>query len=205
MMRLLISLTSPYARMTRIAVPTLGLGAQIDMRQVNHRGFDETLLSQNPIGKVPTLTLDSGVVLYDSRVIIEYLYDYAGKSEALWSTADRYAGLTRQSLCLAMLDCTIAAAVEKRNHETPCQHQGWIERQEGKVARALGHLEAQQPAYESGTIPAADEIALACALGYLDFMMDGAWRAVHSALVTWLNSFEDAVPAFQETVPPAAI
>jgi glutathione S-transferase len=46
------------------------------------------------------------------------------------------------------------------------------------------------------------EIAVACALGYLDLRFAGAWRAGHPRLVAWLEDFEARVPAFGATRPP---
>ncbi len=48
------------------------------------------------------------------------------------------------------------------------------------------------------------EIALACALGYLDLRFDGAWRADHPQLVLWLDRFAETVPAFEATRMKAA-
>jgi len=43
------------------------------------------------------------------------------------------------------------------------------------------------------------QIALACALGYLDLRFAGRWRADHPQLVTWLDEFAAQVPAFAAT------
>jgi glutathione S-transferase len=71
-----------------------------------------------------------------------------------------------------------------------------VENQAGKVARALASLDAAPPAYDR---PRIGEIALACALGYLDLRFDGSWRPGHPALVAWLAAFAAKVPAFEET------
>jgi glutathione S-transferase len=43
------------------------------------------------------------------------------------------------------------------------------------------------------------QIAVACALGYLDLRFEGAWRAKYPKLVAWLAAFETQVPAFADT------
>ncbi|HAT85437.1 MAG TPA: glutathione S-transferase [Rhizobiales bacterium] len=201
MMKLLISLTSPYARSARLAVAALELETQVDMQTVNHRGFDDALLSQNPLGKVPTLTLEDGTVLFDSRVVVDYLYAFQGKSEYLFRGADRFQGQTNMALATGLMDCTIAAAVEKRNHEDACQNVQWIERQEGKVMRALAYLEKAPLSSDFASLPSADQIFMASALGYLDFMIGEGWKKDHPVLAKWLQDFADSVPAFELTVP----
>lgn len=139
-MKLLISLTSRYARAARIAVPVLELQGQVDVQTVNHRGFDERLLKKNPLGKVPTLILQDEAVLFDSRVIVSHLYEQAGRAAELHRGPKKSRGATRQALATGVMDCTIAAAVEKRNHAPDCQNSAWIDRQEGKLCRVLGFL-----------------------------------------------------------------
>lgn len=201
-MKLLISLTSPYARSARIAIGALGLEPQIDIQVVDNRGYDEALLKRNPLGKVPTLVLKTGEVLFDSRAIVDYLYGYAEKSAFLFRDPNKLMGPTRLALATGMMDCTIAAAVERRNHEQACQNGQWIERQEGKVARALAHLEQAKPSDAFAPLPTADQIFLASALGYLEFMKFGAWKDDHPSLAQWLETFSQAVPAFEATKPP---
>jgi hypothetical protein len=42
---------------------------------------------------------------------------------------------------------------------------------------------------------------VACALGYLDFRLKGAWRHGHPKLVAWLDSFAERTPAFGQSMP----
>jgi glutathione S-transferase len=67
--------------------------------------------------------------------------------------------------------------------------------QQGKIDRALATLEAVPPAGP----PDIGQIALACALGYLDLRFEGAWRQTHPRLAAWLADFCAAVPAFEAT------
>ena len=75
----------------------------------------------------------------------------------------------------------------------------WLEHQAGKVTRALALLEGAPPSL-AGT-PHVGQIALACALGYRDLRFAGGWRAGHPRLVSWLDDFAAAVPAFDATRP----
>ena len=60
----------PWSHRTRIALAEKGLS--IDIVSVEPGRFPEDLLDLNPYHSVPTL-VDRDLVLYDSRVIIEYL------------------------------------------------------------------------------------------------------------------------------------
>jgi len=60
----------PWSHRTRIVLAEKGLG--IDIVSVDPGRFPEDLLDLNPYHSVPTL-VDRDLVLYDSRVIIEYL------------------------------------------------------------------------------------------------------------------------------------
>jgi glutathione S-transferase len=65
--------------------------------------------------------------------------------------------------------------------------------------RALALLESAPPSLAGP--PHVGQIALACALGYRDLRFDGGWRAGHPRLVSWLDDFAAAVPAFDATRP----
>ncbi|WP_157967545.1 glutathione S-transferase N-terminal domain-containing protein [Cohaesibacter intestini] len=210
-MKLLISPTSPYARTARMAVSVLELDKEVTIQTVNHRGHDETLLVRNPLGKVPTLILENEEVLYDSRVILDCLYERKGKAAFQFRGPDKYQGLTRQALAAGLMDCTIAAAIETRNHDQDRQNSQWIDRQEGKILRALAMLDQAHLVTDFAPLPSADQLFLASALGYLDFTTQGtwwgkwqqSWQQAHPNLAQWLQEFADAVPAFGATTPTA--
>ena len=74
-MKLHWSPRSPFVRKVMIAAHEAGVAARIDcVRSVaaSTRPHPE-LMRDNPLSKIPTLVCDDGVVLYDSRVICEYL------------------------------------------------------------------------------------------------------------------------------------
>jgi glutathione S-transferase len=102
-----------------------------------------------------------------------------------------------QALCDGIADAALLRIYEKRWRSPEHYEQKWLDHQSGKMTRALASLEANSPAL-SGT-PHIGQIALACALGYLDLRFEGYWRADHPRLVAWLDSFANAVPAFAAT------
>ncbi len=188
--------TSPFGRKVRLAIAELGLEERIEVVPADTNDPAESLRRQNPLGKVPTLVLEDGSTLFDSRVIAEYLDHLIGGGRLFPSGEGRFAQLRLQALADGICDAGLLQVYEVRLRAPEMRSPVWTENQTGKIARALAALEAAPPAYDR---PRIGEIALACALGYLDLRFDGAWRADHPALVAWLDGFADKVPAFEAT------
>ncbi len=192
---------SPFGRKVRLAAAVLGLTDDIAMEGANTMDPEDSIRRQNPLGKIPALILDDGRVLYDSRVIIEYLDSLAGGGRVIPPSGDaRFAALTTQALCDGLLDAAILIVYEGRFRADVEPHQPWLDYQRGKIERALDVLEQAPPPIDPVTVGA---IGAACALGYLDFRKQVDWRARNPGLIGWLDTFAAAVPAFAETRPDA--
>ncbi len=188
---------SPFGRKVKLAAAILRLADRITIVPADTNA-DEELPRQNPLGKIPVLVLDGGRTLFDSRVILEYLDHLAGGGRILPREADqRFAALRLQALCDGIMDASILRVYETRYRPEPIRHQPWLDMQAGKVARGLAALEADPPALDA--TPDVGQIALACALGYLDLRFKGEWRGSHPKLVAWLDRFASQVPAFAAT------
>jgi glutathione S-transferase len=94
-------------------------------------------------------------------------------------------------------DAALLQVYEGRYRAEEGRNANWLAHQDGKVGRGLAALEAAPPAFPNR--PRIGEIALACALGYLDLRFEGKWRAAHPKLVAWLDDFAARVPAFETT------
>lgn len=202
-MKLVASLTSPYARKIRVALAekNLPFELEVDIPWL----ADTRVPSYNPLGKVPALVADDGELWFDSPVIAEYLDTLAGP---LLLPADRVAALpVRQAEALAdgITDAAVAAFLEGMR---PAERQdpAAIERQLGKISRGLTALEArvaQRKGCAGEALTIAD-IAIGCTLGYLDFRFAHlGWRAAHPQLAAWAAGLL-ARPSFTTTAPPAA-
>jgi glutathione S-transferase len=199
-MILRFSPSSPFVRKVRIAAGLLGLDDKITLRPVDLNDAADSIRTQNPLGKIPALVLDDGDVLYDSRVILEYLDDLAGGGRILPREPDkRFAALRLQALCDGILDAALLLVYESRYRPPEMKVQSWVDRQHDKVKRALDALEAAPPALAG--MPDVGQITLACALGYLDLRLAGVWRKGHPNLVAWLDTFAARVPPFEATKP----
>ena len=200
MMILRSSPTSPFVRKVRIAIGMLGFDDRVELQNANLNDAAEPLRLQNPLGKIPALVLDDGRTLYDSRVILDYLDHLAGGGRIVPRDANaRFDALTLQALCDGAMDASVLIVYEGRYRPAEMHVQSWLDRQAGKVARALAALEASPPPLTDH--PHVGDIALACLLGYRDLRFDRGWREGHRRLAAWHDAFAAAVPAFAATAP----
>jgi glutathione S-transferase len=190
---------SPFARKVRIAAALTGLDREIEIENTDTADPADPIRRQNPLGKVPALILEDGTVLYDSPVILEYIdaRDSGGRIIPRESVP-RIEALRLQALADGIMDAAITQIYEQRWRSEDRREPRWVAHQAGKVERALAFLEAAPPPRKPIHV---GTIALACALGYLDFRFDGRWRATHPRLAEWLDRFAADVPAFAATMP----
>ena len=196
MMVLHVSPTSPFVRKVRIGAAMLGFADQIELVGTDVMNPDDRIRHHNPIGKIPALILDDGPVLYDSAVILEYLDHRAGGGRLLPPCGDaRFRVLTEQALADGLTDAAVLQVYEGRYRAADKHEPKWLAHQAGKVDRGLAAFERSTP---QGPRSVAD-VALACALGFLDLRFSGLWREGHPRLVAWLADFAAEVPSFEET------
>lgn len=198
-MQLRSSPPSPFGRKVKIAAHYLGLFDRVIVVSADTNDPEDSLRGQNPLGKIPVLILDDGAILYDSRVILDYLDHLAGGGRIVPHGPGRFEVLTRQALADGIMDASLLQVYEARMRPEDQRSAKWLDIQAGKVARGLAQFEARAGAFD----PALDagSIALACALGYLDLRFAGTWRQRHPKLQAWLAAFEAEIPAFGLTRP----
>lgn len=190
---------SPFGRKCKMSALVLDLMDRIEIVQANTRDPEDSMRKQNPVGKIPILITDDGLELYDSPVICEYLDDVAGGGRIFPRGEDRWPALRLQALGDGIMDAALLQVYEIRFRPQEVHYQPWLDMQGNKVDSALVWLEANTP--KTGDTPTIGDITLACALGYLDFRFDGAWRKNHPKLVVWLDGFAEKVPAYAKTEP----
>lgn len=202
-MKLRSSPASPFGRKVKIGAVLCGL--HLDVVPADTSDPADTLRAQNPLGKIPVLLRDEGAPIYDSRVILDYFDALAGGGAIIPVGGEaRYQVLTLLALADGISDAALLQVYESRFRTAQERSEKWVDHQAGKVARGLRALEKAPPAKAAvSAVADAGEIALACALGYLDLRFAGMWRADHPALVAWLDAFAARVPAFEATRPAA--
>lgn len=189
-MKLYFSPTSPYVRKCLVVAHELGLAGRIELLAGNAHPVnrDPLIIAANPLGKVPTLICDDGRVLYDSRVICEYLDDLGGGALFPRSGAARWQALTLQALADGMLDAALLARYEDVARPEALRWAEWRAGQLDKVATSMAALDAAPASLEArvdiGTL------ALGCALGYLDLRFaELSWREHYPTVARWHAQF----------------
>lgn len=203
-MKLFYSGASPYVRKCMVVAHELGLAARIEhlpaaAHPVNR---DQNIVRNNPLGKVPTLLTDDGTVLYDSRVICEFLNDLGGgKLFPAAGGAQRWQVLTEQSLGDGILDAALLARYEGAMRPEALRWADWTTGQLDKIHCGLAAIDAK--ADSLGDRVDIGTITMGCVLGYLDLRFDHlGWRQQHAKAAAWFARF-NARPAMQATLPKA--
>ena len=201
-MKLCHSQSSPFVRKVKLAAHVLGCVNELELVETNTMDAEDPIRAVNPLGKIPALD-DDGIVLYDSRVIIEYLDAKAGGGKLIpASGAARFETLTRAALMDGIMDAAILVVYEGRMRPNDKYVESFVTYQREKIQLGLEVIAASTPHYRNGAMPDAGEIALACVLDYLDFRQQLNWRDHAGNLQTWLADFAAAVPGYTETLPP---
>jgi glutathione S-transferase len=202
-MKLIAASASPYSRKVRIVLAE----KKIDYEFIVDSPADPAsrVSEYNPLGKIPVLVLEDDSTLFDSRVIVEYL-DNASPVGRLIPDDTRARTQVRRWEALAdgCTDAANAIVVEKRRAADK-QSAEWITRQQGKIDRALQAMadELGSRGWCSGEHYTLADIAVGCALGYLDFRMtDIHWRKTYPNLGKLADKLNKR-PSFQNTAPPA--
>ncbi|MGE0668312.1 MAG: glutathione S-transferase N-terminal domain-containing protein [Sphingomonadales bacterium] len=194
-MRIHASPASPYVRKVRALAAELGV--RLEMVIADAQAAESEYGRINPIHRVPALELDNGEVLFDSPVICEYLDAVHGGGLFPPTGPERWRVLKLQALGDGIMD----AAVPRRGEMLrPAQQQSpaRLAAYERSIRQVLDALENDVAGLEGVDI---GTIAIACALGYLDFRFpDDQWHKSHPALKTWYDDFARR-PSMVETEP----
>jgi len=201
LMKLIASLTSPYVRKVRVVMAEKKLDYQLQVENV--WAEDTTIQDFNPLGKVPCLIMDDDGSLFDSRVIVEYLDTLSPVSRLIPSTGrDRAAVKCWEALGDGLLDAAVAIVLENKRPESQRSTET-IERQLNKIHSALKAMNESlgEQAFCMGVNYSLADVAVGCALGYLDFRFPQIdWRNKHANLNRLYTKLA-ARPSFVDTAP----
>ncbi len=160
---------SPFVRRVAIALNHFGLPFERRVLSV-FRDFD-AILEVNPLGKVPSLILDDGETLFDSRTIIDYLDSSAPPETRLAPMEEPH---RRRVLRLETVGIGLAEKVYERGLEYSRRAPGtsdpaWRERLERQIASACAWLEEQADGeWLYGDRFSRADLAAAVAMQYLE-------------------------------------
>lgn len=206
-MKLIGSLTSPYVRKVRIVLAEKKLDYHLEVEDV---WGNDRILASNPLGKVPCLVMEGGEAVFDSRVIVEYVDTLSPVGRLIPERGRERAEVrTWEALADGVLDAAISARLEQTwaGRSEVERSSAWIDRQMGKVHTSVAAMSkglADKPWCCNGNHLTLADIAVGCALSYIDFRFPQIdWRSPHANLVR-LSEKLFTRPSFIDTQPPAA-
>jgi glutathione S-transferase len=188
---------SPFSRKAMVIAHELGLKLELIVPTPPYGTPEYRRI--NPLGKIPALVLDDGSAIFDSPVICEYLNQLGGgkffPGNSIWrASSGKWKALTLQALGDGLSDAAVAVMIERRQ---PAPNDAHIARQQAALEAGLDMLERVKFA----EFPTIGEVAVACALGYMDFRLtDIDWRGLRPQLSAWFAKFCE-YPAMKATTP----
>lgn len=191
---------SPYVRKVLVVAHETGQADDLDVVTAHVFDPETPLLAENPLGKVPALVLDDGVVLYDSTVICEWLDSRAqgrGHQPPIFPGGPaRWSALTTNALGDGLAQAA-TWNIRERYRPDGERSPGYLAYYDRGIDRSLTALESA--ATSLGERFDIGAIAVACALSYVDFRYpDRDWRAGHPALGDWYDAVGQR-PSMQAT------
>ena len=203
-MKLLGSLASPYTRKVRIVLAEKKI--ECDFEKVDVNPADNPVNAHNPLGKVPTLMLDDGTALFDSRVIVEFLDNVSPLARLIPDdNRERVAVRRWEALADGSLDAGLLVRYESLRPKKE-QSLAWTAKQVGKLERGLAMLagELGERGWCHGDRYTLADIALGCCLGWVEFRKPGGieWRGAYPNLERHYAKLMER-PAFADSVPVA--
>ena len=162
---------SPYVRRVAIAMTLLGL-------EFEHRNWSvgkdfDRIRDYSPIGRVPALVLDSGEVLAESAMILDYLDSLVGPQRALLPVEGiaRRQALRLIGLATGAADKGIMIVIERVFRPEEKRHAPWTDRcllqAHGALAELEKHCAARNGQWLVGESMTLADITVACSATYV--------------------------------------
>jgi glutathione S-transferase len=203
-MKLLASTASPYTRKVRIVLAEKKIDCEVE--QVDVAPVDNPVNPHNPLGKIPTLVLDDGTALYDSRVIVEFLDGKSPISRLIPDDLRERVAVRRwEALADGVLDAGLLVRYESLRDPKE-RSQAWTDKQLARLKRGMAQMasELAERAWCHGERYSLADIAVGCCLGWLNFRKPGDvdWLGEHPNLAKHYDKLMTR-PGFADTVPQA--
>ena len=198
-MKLLSSTASPYTRKVRIVLAEKKIECEI--QPVDVQPVENPVNAHNPLGKIPTLILDDGSALYDSRVIVEFLDGKSPIGRLIpEDLRERVAVRRWEALADGVLDAGLLVRYESLRDATE-RSRAWTDKQLARIRRGMAEMAGGlgERAWCHGERYSLADIAVGCCLGFRK-PGDVDWHAEYPSLAKHYEKLM-ARPAFAETVP----
>lgn len=193
---------SPFVRKVMIAAHEAGVADRLNCVRTVVGGTKPhlELMRENPLGKLPTLVLEDGTVIYDSTVIAEY-FDGLHDGPKLFPAAgrQRLTALRRDALGSGMLDVLLQWLAERLR---PAERvsQPHMDLWQLKIRACVTALEREADDLAASRF-GIGHLSIGVALAYLDFRFAAEnWRDGRPRLATWHAEFNRR-PSVQANLP----
>ncbi|KAF0117706.1 MAG: glutathione S-transferase domain-containing protein [Hyphomonadaceae bacterium] len=198
-MQLYYSNTSPFARKTLIALIEKGLAAKTEIISLSPVGEGAAQIQKaNPLGKIPVLVTKDGLSIYDSPLICEYVDGLSAENRLIPLDAQsRLEALQTQALADGIMDAAFSMVMEKRRIPIE-QSAAWLERWRGAILRSMGAI--SEPRLDPAHPFDIGQIAIACALGYVEFRLPEIAFPKAEIIDFWAELSQR--PSVAQTAPP---
>ena len=201
-MKLLASLASPYTRKVRVVLAEKKIECELELVDVNP--VENPANAHNPLGKVPTLVLDDGTALYDSRVIVEFLDARAPINRLIPDeTRDRVAVRRWEALADGVLDAGLLVRYETLREKRE-RSKAWTDKQVARIHRGMALMakDLEGRNWCHGDRYSLADIAVGCCIGWLGFRKPGEvdWESDYAGVARHYRKLMERA-AFADTVP----
>jgi glutathione S-transferase len=203
MMKLIGSFASPFVRKARIVFAEKKIDYNLVLENV--WAPDTGIHTFNPLGKVPCLVMDDGEAVFDSRVICEYVDTLSPVGKLIPASGrERVEVRCWEALADGMLEAGVLVRIEGFQREPEHRSEKWLARQRHKIDHGLVAMSQGlgNKTWCAGNRFSLADIAVGCALGYLDFRTPELnWREAHPNLdkhfqkLSQRQSFMDTMPS----------
>ena len=203
-MKLLAGLASPYTRKVRVVLAEKKIECELEL--VDVQPVDNPANAHNPLGKIPTLVLDDGTPLFDSRVIVEFLDARSPINRLIPDeTRERVAVRRWEALADGVLDAGLLVRYEGLREKKE-RSQAWIDKQLARMHRgaALMEKELEGRTWCHGDRYSLADIAVGCCSGWLAFRKPGDvdWEGKYPTVARHYRKLMERA-SFSDTVPQA--
>lgn len=202
-MQLFYSTASPYARKALITAHEAGIVDQIEIITTTASPVDRNpaIVPVNPTGKIPTLVIPDGRIIFDSRVICEFFDRQSDTIHLFPKHPDSYiAAKTMESLGDGMLDAALLARYETSLRPEQLKWEDWHQGQIDKIQSSFDYLEKYCLELLNGPTTIGN-VAVGCAIGYIEFrnIVDD-WKTGRDGVAEWYSRFVER-PSMKATEP----
>ena len=201
-MKLLASLASPYTRKVRIVLAEKKIDCELEL--VDVQPVENPVNPYNPLGKIPTLVLDDGSSLYDSRVIVEFLDAVSPISRLIPDDMRERVAVRRwEALADGVLDAGLLVRYDSLRDKKE-RSKAWSDKQLARMKRGMAQMASElgERSWCHNDKYSLADIAVGSCLGWLDFRKPGEvdWLAAYEPLARHYARLMER-PVFAETAP----